>query len=87
MKDIIAFFFLLVSFNISIAQVKQPIIDVHIHSYTKAQRDNSGKILPRMCFPEPCEHPPAIATNDEDILRLTLEAMENYNIVMGGLSM
>jgi len=40
-----------------------------------------------MCFPEPCEHPPAMAKNDQDILRLTLEAMENYNIVMGVLSM
>ena len=86
MKNILAFFFLLVCFNITIAQEK-PIIDVHVHSFTKAGRDNSGEILPRMCFPEPCEHPPAMAKNDQDILRLTLETMENYNIVMGVLSM
>lgn len=77
---------LILSITINAQDGKLPIIDVHIHSRIKADRNEKGEIPPRFCFPEPCEKIPAAIKKDEDILRITLEAMKKYNIVKGVIS-
>lgn len=87
MKKLIALFLLFYLHQFSFSQDgKLPIIDVHMHSRTKADRNEKAEIPPRFCFPEPCERIPAAIKKDEDILRLTLEAMKKYNIVKGVIS-
>jgi predicted TIM-barrel fold metal-dependent hydrolase len=68
-----------------VAQERLPIIDMHLHAYG-VFRDQTGQPMPRYCKPEPCEHIPAVAKEDSDVLRLTLEAMDRNNIVLGFLS-
>jgi predicted TIM-barrel fold metal-dependent hydrolase len=67
------------------AAQRLPIIDMHLHA-SGVDRDNSGQPVPRPAKPEPCEHAPAIAKEDGDVLRLTLESMDRHNIVLGFLS-
>jgi predicted TIM-barrel fold metal-dependent hydrolase len=87
MKKLIVSLFLFSLQQFSFAQDGNlPVIDVHIHSRTKADRNEKGEVLPRFCFPEPCEKIPAVIKKDEDILRMTLEAMKKYNIVKGVIS-
>lgn len=62
-----------------------PIIDMHVHCLNKIWLDN-GAPMPRLCFPEPCYHTPAMVKKDEDLLPLTIEAMDKYNIVKGVIS-
>jgi predicted TIM-barrel fold metal-dependent hydrolase len=50
------------------------------------QRTADGRMRPRTCYPKPCQSGPAEAKTAEDVLRLTLEAMERNNIVLGFLS-
>lgn len=59
---------------------------MHQHARFKVWLDETGNPYPRMCFPAPCESELAKATKDEDILRLTLEEMEKYNIVKAVVS-
>jgi uncharacterized protein len=68
------------------AQQRLPIIDMHLHAPATLLRAPAGQPLPRFCSPEPCEHMPAAAKTADDVLRLTLEAMERHNIVLGFLS-
>lgn len=65
-----------------IAQARPPIIDMHMHASRPGRQPD-----PRPCYPEPsCDRVPAVAKSDADVLRLTLEAMDRYNIVLGFLS-
>jgi predicted TIM-barrel fold metal-dependent hydrolase len=68
------------------AQERPPIIDMHMHARVTMARTPDGNPLPRMCFPKPCTEHPAVALADDDVLRLSLEAMERNNIVLGFLS-
>ena len=68
------------------SQERLPIIDMHMHAYNEMRRDENGQPLSRPCMPRPCQGAPAVAQSDEDLLRLTLEAMDQYNIVLGFLS-
>ena len=58
---------------------------MHMHAPTSMLRDENGQSLAQPCMPQPCQGPPAVAQSDEDVLRLTLEAMDQYNIVLGFL--
>ena len=62
-----------------------PIIDMHMHANT-AQEGPDGNPLRRPCVPKPCEGTVGQAKTAEDVLRLTLEAMERNNVVLGFLS-
>lgn len=77
----------LLASNLAFPQSKgKPIIDMHQHARFKVWLDENGKPYPKMCFPVPCETEPAKATKGEDILRITLEEMEKYNIVKAVVS-
>lgn len=65
---------------------KLPIIDMHIHAINSIWRNEDGSPQARLCFPEPCAKLPARVIHDEDILKLTLEAMKKYHIVKGVIS-
>ena len=62
-----------------------PIIDMHMHAKSVI-RVADGVPLSRPCNPRPCQGPPAQATTAEEVLQLTLEAMDRNNIVLGFLS-
>jgi predicted TIM-barrel fold metal-dependent hydrolase len=80
----LTFFFIVTSF---FSQSKgKPIIDMHQHARFKLWLDENGKPYPRICFPAPCKSEPAKATKDEDILGITLEEMNKYNVVMAVVS-
>jgi predicted TIM-barrel fold metal-dependent hydrolase len=67
------------------AQQKPPIIDMHMHARMgPALRDS--RPAPRPCMPTPCQGAPSVARAQGDPLRLTLEAMNRHNIVLGFLS-
>ena len=63
---------------------RRPIIDMHLHALTvEAWTKMTGvRDLP----PNPTTGKPAAAKTSDDILRLTLEAMDRYNITIGVLS-
>ena len=69
----------------ALAQERLPIIDMHMHA-SSLRRDVDGVPLRRPCNPMPCEGPPAQAKSTADVLKLTLEAMDRNNIVLGFLS-
>ena len=62
-----------------------PIIDMHLHADTVG-KGADGNPLPRPCNPPPCQGAPGQAKTAEDVLRLTLEAMDRNNVVLGFLS-
>ncbi len=68
------------------AAPRPPIIDMHMHIVEVALGPD-GKPLPIPCAPVPCKDrgPTAAATTD-DVLRLTLQQMDRFNIVKGFLS-
>ena len=63
---------------------KRPIIDMHLHAFTVEawSKKTGGGDLP----PHPLTGRPPEAKTSADILRLTLEAMDRYNIKVGVLS-
>ena len=67
------------------AQQRLPIIDMHMH-VSRVVLDADGKLIPVPCDPQPCQGASAAATSPEDVRRMTLEAMDRYNIVKGLLS-
>lgn len=67
------------------AQRTPPVIDMHMHA-NSVTRDANGVPLSGPCNPAPCQGPRAQATTAEEVLSLTLEAMDRYNIVLGFLS-
>lgn len=62
-----------------------PIIDMHMHADIPGL-DASGVPLSRPCNPMPCQGPPGRAATVEELLHLTLEAMDRNNVVLGFLS-
>ena len=69
------------------ARYEGPIIDMHMHA-SNVQVGPDGKPFPAplRCYPGPCEGGPAAATTEEEVLRMTLVAMDRHNIVLGFLS-
>jgi hypothetical protein len=64
-----------------------PIIDMHMHAsayYLELGPD--GRPEPFNCSPAPCEGLVTKALNEEDVFRLTLQAMDEHNVVLGYLS-
>jgi len=60
-----------------------PIIDMHMHAFNKMIRTPDGTPLPVVHYPDKSIiKGTALVTRDEDILKLTLEAMKKYNIVL-----
>ena len=69
------------------ARYDGPIIDMHMHAsayYLELGPD--GKPEPFDCYPAPCEGLVTKAVNEEDVLRMTLHAMNEHNVVLGYLS-
>lgn len=66
------------------AQVRPPIIDMHLHGSFWTEPD--GTPLRRYCFPEPCVHAPARVEKASDLLPATLQAMKQHDIVLGVVS-
>ncbi len=62
-----------------------PNIDMHLHAMPVSYGAD-GKPIPLDCYPEPCEHAPALASTDQEILDMTLAAMDRNRIVLGFLS-
>jgi len=69
------------------ARYDGPIIDMHMHA-ANVQLGSDGKprALGLRCFPGPCEFQPSAATSEDEVLRMTLAAMDRHNIVLGFLS-
>ena len=65
-----------------VAQERLPIIDMHLHA-NSVRRDADEVPLSRPCVSEACQGPPGQATAAEEVLNLTLEAMDRHNIVLG----
>jgi len=64
-----------------------PIIDMHMHAFNKMIRTPDGTPLPPVHYPDKTIiKGTALVKHDEDILRLTLEAMKKYNIVLAVVS-
>ncbi|HSM35197.1 MAG TPA: amidohydrolase family protein [Longimicrobiales bacterium] len=70
-----------------VAQDRAPIIDMHMHaSNVQLVPDGKPVPVPLRCYPGPCEGGPAAAETEEEVLRMTLAAMDRHNIVLGFLS-
>lgn len=67
------------------AQRRLPIIDMHMHAF-HVMRDAAGRPIPVPCDPQPCEVRTAKAATPEQVLPLTLEAMDRYHVVKAFLS-
>jgi len=64
-----------------------PIIDMHMHAFSKMIRTPDGTPRPAPRYPDKSiMRGTALVTRDEDLLKLTLEAMDKYNIVLGVVS-
>lgn len=64
-----------------------PIIDMHMHAFNKMIRMPDGTPRPVVHYPDKSIiKGTALVKHDEDILRLTLEAMKKYNIVLAVVS-
>ena len=63
-----------------------PIIDMHNHAGRSGPLTQDGKPIPLPCYPAPCDSRPGMARSGEDVFRMTLEAMDQNNIVLGFLS-
>ena len=63
-----------------------PIIDMHIHAEPSGPLSQDGKPIPVPCGPKPCDSRPGMARSGEDVFRMTIEAMDRNNIVLGFLS-
>ncbi len=69
------------------ARYEGPIIDMHMHaSNVQVGPDGETLPVPLRCYPGPCKGRPATATTEEEVLRMTLAAMDRHNIVLGFLS-
>ena len=61
-------------------QVRQPVIDMHMHAQYQVWADQ------RFCFPQPCEAGPSMVTEDSELRPSALAAMEEYNVVLAVVS-
>ena len=58
-----------------------PIIDMHLHAQDEIWADS------QLCFPQPCiSGGKTTASNTEEVRKMTIEAMNKHNIVLGFLS-
>ncbi len=69
------------------ARYDGPIIDMHMHAANvRFGPDGTPRALGLRCFPGPCAFQPAAAASEEEVLRMTLAAMDRHRIVLGFLS-
>ena len=68
------------------ATAQNPVIDVHMHALTAAQRDRAGVPMDPPCAPAGCLPFSTIVREDADVMRLALDAMDRNNIVLGVIS-
>lgn len=67
------------------ARYDGPIIDMHMHALAVTLGPD-GKQAPVDCYPTASRCVTTAAASEEDVLRMTLAAMDEYNIVKGFLS-
>ena len=69
------------------AQQKPPILDMHMHA-SNVQVGPDEVPVPVLVnyYPGHRGGPPATASTEDEVLRLTLEAIDRHNIVLGFLS-
>ena len=67
------------------ARYDGPIIDMHLHALSVTVGPD-GKQAPYDCYPKPCQGVTTAAASEDDVLRMTVEAMDQLNIVLGFLS-
>lgn len=67
-----------------VAQERPPVIDMHMHAHHIPLDLPPG--APPPCLPRPCVPTGAATATSEESLRMTLEAMDRYNIVLAFLS-
>src|ERR1043166_5356417 len=67
------------------ARYEGPIIDMHLHALA-LRWGPDGKPTPVDCYPAPCQSFTSAATSEDDVLRMSLEAMDHSHIVQGFLS-
>ncbi len=61
-----------------------PIIDMHMHAFAYyLELGPDGKPKPFDCYPAPCEGLVTKALNERDVLRMTLSAMDEHDVVLG----
>ncbi len=62
-----------------------PIIDMHLHALSIWQ-GHDGKPPPADCYGDPCEPIRTAARTDDDLIQMTVAAMDQHNVVLGLLS-
>ncbi len=62
-----------------------PIIDMHLHALSIWQGPD-GKPPPADCYGDPCEPIRTAARTDDDLIQMTVAAMDQHNVVLGLLS-
>jgi uncharacterized protein len=67
------------------ARYEGPIIDMHMHALA-LRLGPDGKPTPVDCYPAPCQSFTSAAQSEDDVLRMSLEAIDQYHIVQGFLS-
>jgi len=67
------------------ARYEGPIIDMHLHALA-LRRGPDGKLTPVDCYPAPCQSFTSAAQSEDEVLRMSLEVMDQYHIVQGFLS-
>ena len=71
---------LLLTSTIQAQDERQPVIDMHLHSFNQIFADT------RFCFPQPCESRPSRVSDGELLLPEALAVMDEYNVVLGVVS-
>src|SRR5262245_52168641 len=67
------------------ARYEGPIIDMHMHALA-LRLGPDGKPTPVDCYPAPCQSFTSAAQSEDEVLRMSLAAMDHYHIVQGFLS-
>lgn len=64
----------------SAQEARLPVIDMHLHAFSEIFAER------RLCFPQPCESPPARVTSNDQLLPEALAEMDRYNVVLAVVS-
>lgn len=83
LKNLIVFPFLILLSIPTFAQERPPIIDMHMHIGAPLELPAGA---PAPCLPSPCIRQGTATANSAENLKMTLQAMDRYNIVQGFLS-
>lgn len=70
-----------------VTRYQGPVIDMHMHvSAYYIPLGADGKPLPFGCYPAPCDGIVTAAVDEFEVQRMTVEAMDRHNVVLGFLS-